>query len=88
MLTKHYFDKKGNSAGRASIGSLPIPDGGSVIENTIQEYPWPIKLEEGLIVQDDDKRPFEGKWYPSAEVEAMKAKREKSNNGKDTEAAK
>ena len=81
MLTKHYFNKDGKPLGKAVIGSIVVPEDAVVIENMIEEYPYPVKLEEGVVVQDTDKKPFKGRWRSSSEVGKMKAELEKSNNG-------
>lgn len=62
MLTKHYFNQDGSFSGRASVGSLSVPENGFVIQNYIEEYPYPVKLKNGVIVQDTDYEPVDGKW--------------------------
>ena len=83
-LRKHIFDSTGKHLLSCDNRAEPVSSDGSINfadkTNTIIRdeavYPWPIVLEEGVIVQDTDQVPFDKKWRPKKEAEAMKAKRD------------
>lgn len=90
-LIKHIFNSEGKHLASFEANSNVVgvdADGNKtdfqdrsniVVENQIKHYFWPIKLEEGVIVKDVDKAPFEGKWLPAKEVSERKAKRANAN---------
>ena len=86
MLKYHHIFNKENQlvktlpATAAFVGTFKgkqvnLREGNTVIENSTPEYPWPITLEEDVIVRDTDQVPFEKKWRSSKEVKELKAKR-------------
>lgn len=82
----HHFDDDGVYLGTDNnVNELTTTEGNSIL-SYIAEHPYPIKLEEGVIVQDTDQVPFEGKWRPAKEAKGLKAKREAARAEAEAEA--
>lgn len=52
LKTTHYFNPEGEHLGSAIVGTLTLAEDTVEVKNYVQEYPYPIHLVEGSIVEN------------------------------------
>lgn len=66
MLAKHTFNAEGKHLGSGLTveGRPPVAPakGWVVVDNNLAEYPYPVRMKEGVVQQDDTVEAVKGKW--------------------------